>query len=105
MTTPDFETILFIGGPADGERNILPLYVQSWAVRARMDLDAFMVYRSMNQEEPPVLLPDEVLYHKMYFRGRAKEHAMMVRGGMTADEVLERLMLYYRPPELDKESD
>ncbi len=97
----NWDKILFIGGPADGMNLGIPVGKQEYAI-AKPEHPP--IFSFTEQPSPPETdyVPSGVnfvLYHRMRIRGRGKEFAMMVRCGMTADEVMERLMAYYRPPQ------
>lgn len=84
---------LFIGGAADGRRLSVPEGAEHWEVAVRPPLQVGM--------NAPVLSPDHFevrkeIYDEMRFRGGNTSYWVFAQRGLSADEVMGRLIDGYR---------
>lgn len=100
MPTSNQESILFLGGPQDGQRvNVerpLPATVRCYY--PALQSSSFLTTGS---EDPP-LLHDHVIYYKRFLWFRGQEHIVYVVAGMSehdaASMMVDRLIIVPPPP-------
>ena len=90
------KNVLFIGGPADGNRMIVPRYTYYWKVMTKPKLEP----SSFIQELPTIeemLTINTVTYRATALAGSSRAFEVFIPETQTADQTIELLLSNYKP--------